>query len=80
MRSQVYPTRKKEYTHPVGGGIYEQMLLERQILDNSAALLLGREDLVGIGHDGFREESRGESGDGLPIGHPVRSDQLLQIL
>ena len=59
MRSHVFPTRKKEYTHPVGGGIYEQMLIEDSL--DESALLMGREDLVGYGHDSFREESRGET-------------------
>ena len=27
MRSRVFPTRKKEFDHEAGGGIYEKMLL-----------------------------------------------------
>ena len=67
MRSGIYPTRKKEYTHPVGGGIYEQMLLQERLGGGggpaSSALLLGREELAGqLGKDTlFREESRGKS-------------------
>lgn len=33
MRSSVFPTRKKEFTHAAGGGIYEQML-SRQFKDD----------------------------------------------
>ena len=59
MRSEVFPSRNKDISKPIGGGIYEKMLLE----SSDALTILGRENNFdqgfGIELDLMRAESRG---------------------
>ena len=64
MRSRVFPTRKKEFDHEAGGGIYEKMLLggaeARAGVDQAQLVFTGREgNNAGQGFDLVTQESRG---------------------